>query len=531
MARRGRAEERGGNGRSRRAGPGDGAARGARGGDPLVRLALAVALVALGITAWLLGEDRLSAPLRLSGGALIGLGAGVLVLAVLGRSLARRPRALRIATSAVALLTALALTIPAVAVHRAGTLGGPVLEGLEPLAADDRVVSVPGTQAPSPILVLRVSGTAQLIAADGSRADDLGAVSGDAVALTPDARAVLVVHDGTTRRAPATDPRAWTELEGEAIAAPEGLLVLRSCDETTCTDRAVPADDPAAEPLWSIDAGPGAPGPDAEGARLPGPGAATGALAAVRDAGIVPSAAVRWTEGQGWFSVDPRTGFVHGRRIAGSEEPCRVVAPSSRTVLDEVSPVMAVCTAEDGAVTVRAHRDGSPLWESAPTAPGAWRATVSGGRTVLEGRPADGSAGGLLVISEASAAATAPGGPEADGAYRALVGVDGRDVVRITDDGRAVDHDLVTGELVWSAPVVGEEVRGALGGRTTVLLDDRPREDALDPAGARRLRVVDDATGRVTVDRWSTDPPRDVRPVSAGRALVQTDDGLLLVGP
>lgn len=501
-----------------------------RGADPVIWGALAVALGALGATAWVLGEHDLRAWLRLLGGALVGSAAGATVLVLLGGVLARRRRALRIAAGAVAVLAAVALTVPAILAHRGATLDGRELAHLAPLGETDRVVSVPALGHTSPVLVLRAAGGAQLVSADGRTVTDLGARKGDAAALTADGRYVLVVHGGRTRISPVTAARGGTPVAGEPVAAAGPRVVLRVCDAPTCTDRAVDPAHPAADPAWSIDVGPDARTPDPERAPLPGPAdPAPTPVAALRAAGILPATEVRYADGQGWFAVDPATGFLRGRRITGADEPCRVVAPWSRGVDGSASPVLAVCTGADGAVTVSAHRDGSPLWQSAPSAAGRWSAVAGEGRAVLEGTAADGTVG-QLVASEAAAAWAVPGTASAAGTYRALVGMDGRDVVRLDDGGTALDHDLVTGELVWTLPTAGTDVRGALGSGTTVLVDDRPRTDALDPRGARRLRVVDGATGHVTVNAWSLRAPDDVRPIAGGRALVQRGRTLSLVG-
>lgn len=498
--------------------------------DPVVWLALTVILAGLGALAWVLGEDRLSAALRIGGAVLIGLAAGALAVAALVRVMAGRRRTLRLTALGIAAATALALTAPFAIVQRAGELGGRALADLEPLGAEDRVVSIPGTEAMSPILVLRADGAAQLVSADGTAVTDLGASGADAVALTPDARWVLLVRDGSTRIAPVEAPTAGATVEGEPVALSEGVLALRTCDAVTCIERGMDPAAPVGEPGWSVDVGPVPSSPDPEGARLPAAGddgaSLTGTL---RASGVLPSQIVRAVAGQGWFWADPATGALSGRRIAGADEPCRVVAPQVPIDRDVPPPVLAVCTAEDGAVTARASAQGAPLWESAATVSGDWAASVSRGRVIVSGDSADGAQSGLLVASEAHLDWQVPGTEATAGAYRALVGVDGRDVVRIDEAGTAIDDDLVTGETVWTLPTEGDGVQGALGAGTTVLIDDRPREAALDPARARRVHVIDDATGDVTAQGWTTRGIEDVRPVAGGRALVQVDGEVRLL--
>ena len=499
--------------------------------DPVMWVALAVILGSLGTLAWVYGEDRLSALLRILGAAAIGLAVGALVVAALVRVLSARRRALRLTALGVAAATALALTVPFALAQRAGELGGRQLTDLEPLRADDRVVSVPGTEAPSPILVLRADGTAQLIAADGTAVTDLGAAAGDAVGLTPDGRWVLLVRDGSTRIAPVDAPAQGTTVDGEPVALSDGVLALRTCDAATCIERGVDPAAPAGEPGWSIDVGPAPSSPDPEGPTLPAVGDDGASLVGtLRASGILPSEIVRAVAGQGWFWADPATGHLSGRRIAGADEPCRVVAPQTALAQDVPPPVLAVCTGEDGAVTARASADGAPLWESAPTAPGTWSASITRGRAIVSGSSADGAQSGLLVASEAHADWRVPGTEATAGSYRALVGVDGRDVVRIDDAGLVIDDDLVTGETVWTLETEGDDMRGALGAGTTVLIDDRAREAALDPAGARRVRVIDDATGDVVAQGWTVRAVEDLRPVSGGRALAQVGGEVRLLG-
>lgn len=494
-------------------------------------LSLAVALAAVGAACWIVGEHRLQAPLRLLGGAIAGLTLGPLVLVVAGR--ARRGRVVAVA---LAVLAALALTVPAVLAHRVGTLDGVEPAGLAPLGADDQVVSVAGTDEPSAILVRRAAGASQLVADDGMAVTDLATAAGDVAALSADGRYVTVAHAGSTQVASASDPARSRTVVGTPVGLVGDVLVVRVCADERCDERGydLRGTGPLDEPTWTVDVDVDAPVADAEGAALTIGGPAPSAADVGRQAGVLPDAVVRRAAGQGWAWVDPATGHLHGRVIAPDDGSCRVVAPASLDDDGAVPPVVAVCAAADGALTASASRDGAPLWTSDASAPGDWTVRIDGGRVIADGTQSESGTAGEIVATEHDAAWSEPGGETVAeaGPYRAQVGVDGMDVVRVTAAGQAIAHDIATGETVWAEPVSeqGGPLRGALGARTAVLLDTEARTDALDPRAATRLRVIDSATGEVTVDGWSPHPVQDVRPVSAGRALVLVDDRMLLVG-
>ncbi len=493
-------------------------------------LSIAVVLAAVGAACWIVGEHQLRAVLRLLGGALAGLALAPLVLAAAGRA----RRAMQVA-GVLAVLAALALTVPAVLAHRVGTLDGIELEGLAPLGADDQVVSVAGTEEPSAILVRRAGGASQLVTADGASVADLATVPKDVVALSADGRYVTVAHDGSTRVAAATDPSAVRTVEGTPVGLVGDVLVVRACADGRCDERGYDLGGTGSldEPLWTVDVDVDAPVADPEGTALTIGGPALSTADVGRETGVLPHAVVRRAAGQGWAWVDPATGHVDGRLIAADGDACRVVAPAS---LDDgaLQPVVAVCAGTDGALTASASRDGEPVWTSAASAAGDWTVRVENGRVIADGTQAESGTVGEIVATEHSPVWIEPGGETVAeaGPYRAQVGVDGRDVVRVTAAGQVIAHDVVTGETVWAEPISeqGAALRGALAARTVVLLDAHARTDALDPSAATHLRVIDSSTGEVTVDRWSPGVIADVRPVSAGRALVLENGRMLLVG-
>lgn len=537
--------------RSHGAGSPDPVSRDAVSRDAVPSVALAVALAAGGAAAWVLGEHLLSVPLRVLGGLLVAAAAVPIVLAVVGGH--RR----RTIVLAVAVAAALATTgIPAL-MHRPGPVRGTEIDGLAPLGPDDQAVSVPrassagtattsGSSAgsasgPSAILVRRADGTAQLVAPDGSSATDLGAAAGDVAALTADARYVVVVHDGATRIAPVDDPGSARTVHGRPIAVVEDVLVVRACADSLCEERGIDLSaepptgsgaDADGDPLWAVDVDPGAPAAASEGEPLT-PGAPGRPVEDVgRATGILPAAIVRPATGQGWFWVDPATGFWEGRLIAPDDAACTAVAPASFDDAGRTASVLGVCTAADGAVTVSAHAGGAPLWESDPSPAGELAVRAERGRVLAAGPLADGTET-QLVLTEARAEWTVPGGDRlaGDGPYAAQLGLDGSVTVYVTADGEAFAADIATGATIWDTRIGDDAapLRGSLEHGTAVLIDDAPRTSALAPAAARRLRVVTD-DGREGVRQDAVRAPTDVRPVADGRAPVVDGDRVVLVG-
>src|SRR5699024_1447705 len=108
-----------------------------------------------------------------------------------------------------------------------------------------------------------------------------------------------------------------------------------------------------------------------------------------RTTGVLPTVPLSFDPAQGWVQLDPATGFPVGRILAGPEEECRLAATGAAaggTDAREPAPqVLTVCSAEDGAMTAAAYRDGTELWDSAPSPAGDWSVRLEGGRVLAAG--------------------------------------------------------------------------------------------------------------------------------------------------
>jgi outer membrane protein assembly factor BamB len=197
--------------------------------------------------------------------------------------------------------------------------------------------------------------------------------------------------------------------------------------------------------------------------------------------------------------------------------------------------VLTACTAEDGALTATALRDGRVLWESAPSPAGQWSVRLDTGRVLATGTEEGTDAEGEILASERDADWTAPG---ADGvrqaeAFTARIGIDGTRMVLTNEAGQLLAYDTASGANSWTLPLDAPEgeVRGGLAAGTAVVLDELERERPLDPRGAQRLRVITAQDGAVTEELLLDEEIRALHPASGGRALVTTDQRTVLLGP
>lgn len=513
--------------------------------DPVTALGVAVVLAALAGIAALLAGHLLLGWLRLLAGVLAGGALGAAILAVPGNR--PGPTARRLLAGGLALLLAAALTLPAALATRPEDLDRLATAEIAPLAADDTVTSVPGDG--SPVLVRRADGTAQLLL-PGTGVMELDAAPGNVLALSADGTRLVQVTAETTRVTaidPASDGRIqrWSEVAGEPLALDGDLLVVRACADGICRLSGVDLETPA-EPLWTVtdgatgaDGADGTRGPDPVGVSVPArPDAPAGLLDAVTTTGVLGAVPLRFDPAQGWVQLDPETGFPVGQILAGPDEDCRIAAtdpsPGPATLQQEGHVVLTACSADDGALTVTAFRDGNVLWTSDPSPAGDWEVRLEDGRVFATGTEAGTDMVGEILVSGERAAWTAPGGEDAAQLLTPVVrlGLDGSRMVLANDAGQLVAYDPATGENLWTAPLPGDPsaLRGGLAAGTVALLEELPRERALDPWPLRRLRLLDADDGEELLSVRTAAEITDVRPVGGGRALVTTDGSTLLLG-
>ena len=515
--------------------------------DAATALGLAVVSLALAGICALLGDHFLLGALRLAAGVLAGTGLGVLLLALLGRRLRRRTR--RLLAGALALVVALALTVPAVHASRVGSLESAAAAEIAPLGEGDKVASAPNGQGP--VLVRRADGTAQLVGA-GAEASEVEAAPDDVLALSSDGTRLVQVTGEVTRvhelgggsdaagdGSDAPDGGAApVELPGQSLALSGDTLVLRACEDGVCRVRGVDLTAPD-EPLWTVMDAEETRGPDQAGLALPARAEAPpGLLDAVAATGVLPSVPLRFDPAQGWLQIDAATGFPVGRVLAPADADCRIAAtpapPDPQSVQEQGPLVLTACSGEDGALTATAFRDGVELWESAPSPPGTWSARLEHGRVLATGTEEGTEVEGEIIASERQADWTAPGG---DGVAQAArfttrIGIDGERMVVANESGQLVAYDTAAGTNPWTLPLPsgGDGVRGALGEGTAAVLDPVERTAPLAPRGAQRLRVVHADSGEVLVDERTTQDVMRLDPVGGGRALVTLEGRTVLLG-
>lgn len=516
--------------------------------DTATALGLAVVLLALAGICALLGGHFLLGALRLAAGLLAGAGLGVLLIALLGGRLRRRVRTLLAA--GLALVVALALTVPAVLVARTEPLDRAAAAGIAPLGEDDAVASAPNGQGP--LLVRRADGSAQLVDAS-TGVQDVEAGPEDVLALSADGTRLVQVTGDVTRvsalgggndAAGSADGEggaqsAPVEVPGTPLALDGDLLVVRACEDGACRLRGVDLAAPA-EPLWTVMDAEETRGPDPAGVEVPAAARTVpGALDAVAATGVLPAVPLRFDPPQGWLQIDPATGFPVGGVLAPADADCRIAAtpapPDPQSVQEQGPLVLTACTAEDGALTASAFRDGSRLWESAPSPAGEWTVRLDAGRVLAAGTEEGTTADGEILASEHGAEWIAPGG---DGvrqaeAFTARIGIDGTRMVLTNEAGQLLAYDTATGTNSWTHPLddPDAEVRGSLAAGTAVVLDEIGRERPLDPRGAQRLRVIAAEDGEVTAEHVVTGTITAWHPASGGRALVTTSEETVLLAP
>lgn len=515
--------------------------------DAATALGLAVVSLALAGICALLGDHFLLGALRLAAGVLAGTGLGVLLLALLGRRLRRRTR--RLLAGALALVVALALTVPAVHASRVGSLESAAAAEIAPLGEGDKVASAPNGQGP--VLVRRADGTAQLVGA-GAEASEVEAAPDDVLALSSDGTRLVQVTGEVTRvhelgggsdaagdGSDAPDGGAApVELPGQPLALSGDTLVLRACEDGVCRVRGVDLTAPD-EPLWTVMDAEETRGPDQAGLALPARAEAPpGLLDAVAATGVLPSVPLRFDPAQGWLQIDAATGFPVGRVLAPADADCRIAAtlapPDPQSVQEQGPLVLTACSGEDGALTATAFRDGAPLWESAPSPAGNWTVRLEAGRVLASGTEAGTTIEGEILAAEHGTDWTAPGG---DGvaqveAFTARIGIDGTRMVLTNEAGQLLAYDTATGTNSWTLPLDDPEaeVRGSLASGTAVVLDETAREEPLDPRGAQRLRVITAEDGAVSEELVLDEEITAWHPLSGGRALISTDEETVLLG-
>ena len=242
--------------------------------------------------------------------------------------------------------------------------------------------------------------------------------------------------------------------------------------------------------------------------------------------------------GQGWVQLDPETGFPIGRILVGPEEECRIAVTGEAVAApDPLHPaplVLTVCSADDGALTATAFRDGAVLWEIAPSPAGAWSVRLDQGRVLATGTAEGSDTAGEIIASEQRADWTAPGGEglEQVAAFTARIGIDGAAMVVTNESGQLLAYELAGGANTWTLPLASPdaEVRGTLADGIAVVLDSVVRERPLQPRGTQRLRVIDVTTGEVNLEVLLAEQVDAVRAVGGGRALVTVEGETLLLG-
>lgn len=506
--------------------------------DRTTVLGAAVLLLALAGLCALLGEHLLLGALRLAAGALAGLGLGTALLAL--PVVRRRPR--RLLAGGGALAAMLALTVPAVLASRVEPLSERAVAALDALGDGDTVHSLP--QPGGPVLVRREDGRAELLL-DGE-VRPVEATAHDVLALSADGTRLVRASGASTTvlaldaSAPAPeDGFPSLSLEGTPLALDGDRIVLRHCSEGFCRLSGIDLTAPE-EPLWVVSGPAETRGPDPVGVDVPARRAhAPGLLDAARATGVLPMVPLSFDPAQGWVQLDPATGFPVGRILAGPEEECRIAAtPEAARDLDPLHAepvVLTVCSAEDGALTATAFRDGAMLWESAASPAGSWSVRLDRGRVLATGTEAGAEAPGEIVAGEQRAQWRRPGGDgvEQVAAFSSRIGIDGAAMVVTNQSGQLLAYDIADGTNTWTLPLSSPDapVRGTLRAGTAVVLDAAARERPLDPRGARRLRVIDAASGEIVVRARVSEEIGTVRAVGGGRALITVGDRSLLLAP
>lgn len=508
--------------------------------DRATALGVVVVLLAVAGICALLADHLLIGALRLAAGVLAGLAIGAAVLALP----IRRRRTARILAASAAAAGALALTVPAVLDTRLDALADHALADVEAIGEGDQVISVP--RASSPVLVRSADGTGQLLQA--GRIDPVDADDGDLLALSAEGTHLLHVTGETTTvhtLVQGSAPEMLATFDGSPVAMADDVLVMRACEDGTCRTSGyelAAATGTAAEPptaIWTVQDAPDADGPDPAGIDMPARQAQPrDELGALRDSGVLPQVALRHDPAQGWVQVDPATGFAIGEVLAGADQDCRIIptsAPVEPASMQEEGPVvLTVCSADDGAMTARAHRDGLPLWESDPSPAGEWTLRADRGRVIAQGTEAGTDTPGEIVVGEQRAAWTAPGGGGLDQAtaLTARIGIDGTRMLVTNTAGQIAAYGTLDGTDRWSLPMASAEgsVRGTIGADSAVVLDEHVRTRPLDAREAHRLRVIDLSTGEVTQEIVVDEDVDALMPVGAGSVLVTVGDRTYLLG-
>jgi len=507
--------------------------------DAATVLGAAVVLLALAGICALLGEHLVLGALRLAAGILAGAGLGAAVLALpLGRL---RPRPRRVIAAVLAVLVALALTVPAVLATRVAPLADRAEGSIEALAEGDRVHSVPVPY--SPVMVRRADGAAQLLDAVGARSVE--ATGHDVLALSADGARLVRATGASTevlaldRSLSAPDGGFPTlSFEGTPLALDGDRIVLRHCSEGLCRLSGYDLTAPE-EPLWVVSGSAETRGTDPAGTLVEArPADPPGLLDAARATGVLPTIPLHFDPAQGWVQLDPESGFPVGRILAGPEEECRIAAAgegsTAQDPLHATPRVLTVCSTEDGALTATAFRDGTELWESAPSPGGSWSVSLDRGRVLATGTEQGTDTPGEILATEQQADWTAPGGQGVRqvAAFSTRIGIDGARMVVTNESGQLLAYDTAEGTNTWTLPLSAPDaaVRGTLDAGTAVVLDAVVRERPLEPRATQRLRVIDAATGEVGMETLVAEEVGAVHAVGGGRALVTVGDRTLLLG-
>lgn len=510
------------------------------GPDAATALGAAVVLLALAGICALLGAHFVLGALRLAAGILAGAGLGAALLSLPGSR--PRPRARRVLAAVLAVLVALALTVPAVLATRVAPLADRAAASIDALAEGDLVHSVPVPG--SPVLVRRAGGTAQLLDEVGAR--PVEATGHDVLALSADGARLVRATGATTevlsldRSLSAPDGGFPTvSFEGTPLALDGDRIVLRHCSEGLCRLSGYDLTAPD-EPLWVVSGSAETRGTDPAGTLVDArPAEPPGLLDAARATGVLPAIPLHFDPAQGWVQLDPTTGFPVGRILAGPEEECRIAAAGEASTaqdpLHTTPRVLTVCSGEDGALTATAFHDGEQLWESAPSPAGTWSVRLDQGRVLATGTEEGAEAPGEIVATERQADWTAPGGQGVRqvAAFSARIGIDGARMVVTNESGQLLAYDTADGTNTWTLALSSPDaaVRGSLDAGTAVVLDAVVREEPLEPRGTQRLRVIDATTGEVGVETLVAEDVGDVHAVGAGRALVTVAEESLLLVP
>lgn len=510
--------------------------------DRTTTLGAAVVLLALAGICALLGDHVVLGALRLAAGVLTGLGLGAALLALLsGRRARLAPHPRLLVAAGTALATALVLTVPAVLATRVDPLADRAEATLGALGEGDTVHSLPAPD--SPVLVRRADGTAQVLIDGGVHVVE--ATEHDVLALSADGKR-LVRATGVVTEVLLLDPTEITPdgafpsrtFESTPLALAGDLIVLRSCTEGLCRLSGVDLT-AEEEPLWVVSAPTETRGSDPVGVEVPARHQQVpGLLDALRATGVMPPVPLSFDPGQGWVQLDPETGFPIGRILVGPEEECRIAVTGEAVAApDPLHPaplVLTVCSADDGALTATAFRDGAVLWESAPSPAGAWSVRLDQGRVLATGTAEGSDTAGEIIASEQRADWTAPGGEglEQVAAFTARIGIDGAAMVVTNESGQLLGYELAGGAHTWTLPLASPdaEVRGTLADGIAVVLDSVVRERPLQPRGTQRLRVIDVTTGEVNLEVLLAEQVDAVRAVGGGRALVTVEGETLLLG-